>query len=172
MSAKTTLAESRAPGGPHHALARLAGTWSGTVRTWFEPGKLADESPITGTIRAVLDGRFAVHEYQTSMQGKPVMGLAIHGYHIDLARYETAWVDSFHNGTAIMFSHGQAADAGMSVLGHYPAPEGEPWGWRTEIAMPDDDHLVITHYNIVPGGPEARAVEIQYTRVQSADRLA
>lgn len=160
------LAQSQAPGGPHHRLAQLAGAWAGTARTWFEPDKLADASPIAGMIRPVLDGRFVVHEYRGSMQGKPLTGIAIHGYHIDLDRYETAWIDSFHCGTAIMLSLGERRDddAPVSVLGHYSVPGSEPWGWRTAIEMPDPDHLVITHYNIMPDGTEARAVEIQYTR--------
>lgn len=160
------LAQSQAPGGAHHRLAQLAGSWAGTARTWFEPDKLADASPIAGTIRPVLDGRFAVHEYRGSLQGKPLTGIAIHGYHIDLDRYETAWIDSFHCGTAIMLSLGERRgdDAPLSVLGQYSVPGSEPWGWRTAIEMPDPDHLVITHYNVMPGGAEARAVEIQYTR--------
>jgi hypothetical protein len=167
------LVQSLAPGGVHYRLAQLAGTWAGTARTWFEPDKLADTSPITGTIRPVLDGRFVVHEYRSSLQGKPLTGMAIHGYHIDLDRYETAWIDSFHCGTSIMFSHGERrpgddGDAPLSVLGHYVVPGSEPWGWRTTLEMPDPDHLVLTHYNIIPGGGEARAVEIQYTRQPDA----
>ena len=161
-----SLAQSLAPGGPHHRLAQLAGTWVGTARTWFEPDKLADASPITGTIRSLLDGRFALHEYRSSLQGKPITGVAIHGYHFDLERYETAWIDSAHCGTAIMFSLGAHSgdDAPVSVLGSYPVPGGEPWGWRTAFELPEPDRLVITHYNIMPDGTEARAVEIQYTR--------
>lgn len=160
------LEQSLLPGGAHHRLTQLVGAWAGTARTWFEPDVLADASPIAGTIRSVLDGRFVIHEYRSSLQGKPLAGMAIHGYHIDLDRYETAWIDSFHNGTAIMLSLGERAsdNAPLSVLGHYSVPGSETWGWRTAIEMPDPDHLVITHYNIIPGGPEARAVEIQYTR--------
>lgn len=160
------LARSQAPGGPHHRLAQLVGAWAGTARTWFEPGVLADESPIEGTIRPALDGRFAIHEYRGSLKGKPLSGLALHGYHIDLEQFETAWVDSFHTGTSIMLSTGTGAPQ-MAVLGHYSVPGGEPWGWRTEIDVPDADHLVITHYNITPDGQEAKAVEIRYTRQPS-----
>ncbi|GAB4559136.1 MAG: DUF1579 domain-containing protein [Haliangiales bacterium] len=153
-------------------LAQLVGSWAGTAKTWFEPGKLADESPITGTIRLAAGGRFAVHEYQTSLKDTAIEGLAIHGYHIDRARYETAWIDSFHTGTSILFSLGAEAAAGatppaaepLSVLGHYPAGDGPPWGWRTALTMPSADQLIITHFNITPEGQEAKAVEISYRR--------
>ena len=35
-------------------LESLVGRWKGNCRTWFQPGKLADESEITGEIVAVL----------------------------------------------------------------------------------------------------------------------
>ncbi len=41
--------------GLHHRLSLLAGEWEGLTRTWFEPGKLADESPTRGVMRLILD---------------------------------------------------------------------------------------------------------------------
>lgn len=153
--------------GPHAFLNALVGAWQGTARTWFRPDELADESPIAGTIRPALGGRFVIHEYEGSLQGKPMVGLAIHGYHNDLQRFETAWIDSFHNGTAIMLSLGEvgAGPHEASALGSYSVPGSEPWGWRTILAMPDRDHLIVTHYNIMPDVLEYRAVEIAYSRV-------
>lgn len=161
-----TFEESRQEGGIHHRLNQLVGEWEGVTRTWFEPDKIADESPWRGTIRPALGGRFVVHEYEGSMQGKPLSGVAIYGYHLDQDRYEMAWVDSFHNGSGIMFSRGANEGRGFGVRGSFEAPSGPPWGWRTEIQLPEPDRLVITHYVIPPGEQEARSVETVYRRIR------
>lgn len=152
--------------GPHHQLTQLCGSWEGTSRTWFEKDVLADESSIKGTISPILGGRFVMHQYQSSLQGKPFEGLAIIGYSFPYERYQTAWIDSFHMGTGIMFSEGEAMPAGHSVLGSYGG-DGmpEPWGWKTTFEVVGADHIIITAYNIEPGGVPERATEINYRRI-------
>jgi hypothetical protein len=155
--------------GAHLHLSKLAGEWEGISRTWFEPDKVADESPIRGSMRPVLGGRFILHEYKGNFGDKPLEGVTIIGYHLELKKFQSAWIDSFHNGTAIMFSEGKKADDQLSVLGSYAwvTPEEEQhWGWRTEIDIINDDEIKITAYNIPPGGEEAKATEILYKKVK------
>ena len=152
--------------GIHAQLAPLAGSWRGTARTWFEPDELADESPIQGTIRPVLNGRFLLHEYTGNLVGYAMIGIALYGYNLATRQFEAAWADTCHMGTGILYSTTTAAaDTPFSALGHYPdGVGGPPWGWRTDIAQPAPDELIITHYNIPPGGEPAKAVEIHYHR--------
>jgi len=75
-----------------------------------------------------------------------------------------AWIDTWHTGHLMMFCTGEAgAGEAAEVLGSYGPPE-EPWGWRTRVDLRSPDELVITAWNVLPGGLEAKATEAAYAR--------
>lgn len=150
---------------PHHFLAQLAGHWSGSSKLWLEPDKLADDAPLAGSAQIILDGRFALFLYQSSVQGEAQHGMFTFGFNTAAKQYEASWVDSFHTNDSIMFCTGAEIEDGFQVLGSYPDPTGGPdWGWRTAVQLQDADTLILTAYNIPPEGQEAQAMRINLKR--------
>jgi hypothetical protein len=154
---------------PPFDLDQLIGEWEGAARTYFEPDNVADESRWRGSIRAVVPGRFLLHEYRSIPPTGSVIGALqgamLFGDERDAGLHVCAWNDSFHMSKSTMISRGPRAPRGFSVLGSYAAPPGPDWGWRTSFDLITPDRLVILMTNISPEGEESRAVEIEYARV-------
>ncbi|MBP7416054.1 MAG: DUF1579 family protein, partial [Pyrinomonadaceae bacterium] len=109
-------------------------------------------------------GRFLMHEYSGSLQGKPFEGVAIFGFDIATNKFQMAWVDSFHMSTGVMFSEGDAGDKFSAFGTYFTGPDTPRWGWRTELEQVDDDNIVITAYNVEPDSADQIATETRYTR--------
>src|SRR6476660_4305661 len=90
----------------HARLARLAGTWAGTARTYADPSDpdAAEVAPWDGTIAMLLGGRFLRFAYASRAMGQPIAGELTIAYEKGDRLFRMSWIDSLHTGGAILVS--------------------------------------------------------------------
>jgi hypothetical protein len=149
-------------GAEHHArLMALFGSYRGQISTYLDPAAAPERSLGELHVTPLFGGRWLRLEQSGTVMGKPHAGEMLLGYHRDAAQFESCWVDSFHTGSAMMFSTGDVrADGVIAVTGSYIASR-ERWGWRTELHLGEE--LFVRAVNISPAGEESLAIEARWT---------
>ena len=142
------------------------GTWWGKVSTWLRPEAAPLIGEISGSFSRLLDGGSVHYEYTSKVGEHRSDGIAIIGKDLSDGLIRMTWVDTFHTSSDMMVLTQDAKGDELSFIGSYTAGE-ETWGWRVVFGPARNDELLIEHFNILPGGHEARAVEIKYQRENS-----
>ena len=143
-------------------LEKLAGDWQGRNLLWLSEQPM--ESETTAAVRSAAGGTCLCVEYVWSYEGKAQQGILLLGSQGE-GVMQGVWRDSWHSSGEFMVSQGKAEGADqVQILGHFAAPPGPDWGWRTHLRTDSEDRFEIVMTNISPEGEEDPAVRMEYRR--------
>ena len=153
-----------APGEAHAALAKMAGTYDLSIRSWNAPGAPPTVETGTATRSMALGGRVMVEEVQSQMYGQPFTGHGMHGYDNITGKHWSTWNDSMSTG--LMVSEGDCDAKGTCTF---------TGSWNDAVTKKEIKARMTTKWikpNVElfemfapgPDGKEARMMEITYTR--------
>ena len=151
------------PGEVHQGFAKMAGDWKAAV-TVFDPSGQQMQSDATASFEMILGGRYLKSTFKGTMMGMTFEGMGLDAYDNATKEYLSTWIDNM--GTGIMLMKGTWDDAAKTVVytGSSTDPmTGKPQPMKSVSKMVDDNHLVMTMYNIVDG-KEVKSMEISYSR--------
>jgi hypothetical protein len=156
----------------HKLLAEMAGNWTYTAKMYMDPAGQPQESKGTATRKAIMDGRYFTAEHtgkfkmpgpDGKMQDMNFKGMAFEGYDNAKKKFVSAWIDNMS--TMILNSEG-TYDATTKTFTYNAQCEmmpGKVTAIREVIKVVDKDHHTFEWYDN-SRGPEAKTMEISYTR--------
>jgi len=152
----------------HERLKAFEGTWDAAIKTWMDPSQPPMESKGTMVSALIHDGRFVQHDYKGEFMGQAFTGSGTFGYNNVTQAYESTWCDNMS--TAILFSTGKydAPTKTFTSSGVFEMPGVGKVTQREVITVTDAEHHTMTMYHTMPGQPEAKVMEIAYTKAKPA----
>ncbi|MGH8077509.1 MAG: DUF1579 domain-containing protein [Lysobacter sp.] len=151
-------------GAPHAALAKMAGTYDLSIRSWHAPGAPPAVEAGTATRTMALGGRVLVEDVQSQMHGQAFTGHGMHGYDNVSGKHWSTWNDSMSTG--LMVSQGDCDAKGTCTFtGSWndPVTKGKI-NARMTTKWTSPNVELFEMYAPGPDGKESKMMEITYTK--------
>ncbi len=153
----------------HKNFEALVGTFKAEVKMWMGPG---EPFVSTGVMINTLDlgGRFLRQDYKGDPSDGPFPsfeGRGFFGFNTVTEQYEGFWIDNactcMQNETGTLDASGKT----WNMAGTMTDPQTQkPMQKRSVTTVQDQDHHSMELFFKRAEGPEAKAMEINYTRVK------
>ncbi len=162
-AAEAAMKQAATPGENHRFLAGLEGEWTFASTLWMAP----DQPPVKGQGKSkktmIMDGRYLQEETEGNMMGRSFHGSGITAFDNTAGEFINTWIDNM--GTTIAIVRGRRDGNGLEMHGEYLDPMIKKMlKVRYVTRIVDQDHYVFEYYMTVPGAPEFKSMEIEYTR--------
>lgn len=152
------------PGESHQMLAKSAGTWTGTVTMWMQPGAPPTVSQAQATNEMIMGGRYLKSTNSGNVMGMPFEGVGITGYDNVKKQFVNSWIDNMGTGIMTLTGTWDAASKSIVYTGSEPDPAtGKDTPVKEVWRFVDDDNQVMEMYSVMDG-KEVKSMEIKYTR--------
>jgi hypothetical protein len=159
--------EAATPGEPHQLLAKGAGTWKTTTKSWMDPAGEPMVTHGTETATMILGGRFLESRAEGAFMGTPMQGFGLIGYDNVKQRYCGVWCDTM--GTGLMSYEGDydAQAKELVCTGDFiDAATGQKVTARLVTRWRDDGTHLFRLYSPGPDGQEFMWMEMVYERAE------
>lgn len=152
------------PSAAHKEMAKKAGSWNVSIRSWMSPDESPNESTGTSEVKSILDGRFILEEFSSQMQGNPYKGIGFMGYDNRTSKFVSTWMDSMS--TSVMWLEGTASADGKTITqtGKYDDPIRGTVEYRGVTKLVNDNTFEFELFNKDKSGKEWKTMELKYTR--------
>lgn len=162
------LYEAAAKPGPEHAmLAKNAGRWNCSVKSWMDPKAEPITSEGTEESEMVFGGRYMRSHFTGSMMGQPYEGMGTLGYDNTKKKYVGNWFDTMSTGI-LNYEGSYDPQANQMVChGSYTDPAtGKEQATRLVTRFVSDDQHIFEMWGPDPTGAEVKWMEITYNRAK------
>ncbi|HEX2252507.1 MAG TPA: DUF1579 family protein [Thermoanaerobaculia bacterium] len=151
------------PAEQHAQLAKMAGKWTMSVKSWPGPGAEPIVSEATATRRMVWD-RYLEEEVEGEMMGMEFRGRGLTGYDNAAGKWWSTWVDNMSTGSMFAWGEVDESDHSVTFTSELADPvTGGTMPVRTVVRHTSPDEEVMEMY-MGAGDQEFKSMEITYRR--------
>ncbi len=154
------------PTDEHKILARDAGTWDGTIKSYMG-GPDAEPMVSKGTeVNTVLTGGlWVLSKFEGDFGGMKFEGRGQFGYDPNKKKYVGTWIDSLSPNLSVLEGTYDSKTKTMTFLGEGTSAEGIKYTQKMVTTTKDDDNRVFTLYmKVGDSKDEVKFMEITYQK--------